>query len=130
MSLSLPMNPGTPRAFLLALGAAASLFAVEITLPEETTRLAESPVPGYGLAVAHCYTCHSTDYISSQPPMTQAAWKASVLKMQKIFGATIPESAVEPIADYLAATYGLERGNATRPTAPAASGGKAKPGAR
>jgi hypothetical protein len=88
---------------------AVSLLALEIKLPDETARLAESPLPGYSLAVTYCYTCHSTDYMSYQPPMSRTAWKASVVKMQKTFGAAIPDSAVEPIAEYLAKTYGAER---------------------
>lgn len=82
---------------------------VEIKLPPETARLTESPVPGYALAVAHCSTCHSPDYIPMQPPSTRTYWKAAVTKMQKTFGAPIPDSAVDPIVDYLAQTYGKEQ---------------------
>jgi len=100
---------------------AASIAAVEIALPQETARLVESPLSGYELATTYCYTCHSTDYVRYQPSMTRAAWKASVLKMQTTFGAPIPESAVEPIAEYLAKTYGAERAESSRPAAPAAN---------
>ena len=60
-------------AFLLitALLGAASLLATEITLPDETARLRESPLPGYALATTYCYTCHSADYIPYQPSMTR-----------------------------------------------------------
>ena len=92
-----------------ALLGAASLLATEITLPDETARLRESPLPGYALATTYCYTCHSADYIPYQPSMTREAWKASVTKMQKTFGAVIPDDAVEPIAEYLAKTYGAEK---------------------
>jgi hypothetical protein len=92
------------------------LMAAEITLPEETARLATSPLPGYELAVTYCFTCHSTDYVRYQPSMTRAAWKASVVKMQKTFGAAIPDAAVEPIAEYLAKTYGQERADANHVT--------------
>lgn len=85
------------------------LVAAEITLPEETARLIESPLPGYALATTYCYTCHSTDYVRSQPIVARATWKATVTKMQKTFGAVVPDDAVEPIAEYLAKTYGLER---------------------
>lgn len=95
---------------------AAPLFAAEITLPEETARLTESTLPGFALATTYCYTCHSTDYVRSQPPMTQTAWKASVVKMQKTFGAVVPDDAVEPIAEYLAKTYGAERPDVGRAT--------------
>lgn len=108
--------------FLLAL-AATTAGAMEIKLPEETARLVESPLPGYALAVTYCYTCHSTDYVRYQPSTTtRATWKASVVKMQKVFGAAVPESAVEPIADYLARTYGAERGGTTGPAVKPAAG--------
>jgi hypothetical protein len=105
---------------LLVVGAA-SLQAMEITLPEETVRLDESSLPGYAFAVTYCYTCHSTDYVRTQPPMTRAAWKASVMKMQKTFGAVVPDDAVEPIAEYLAKTYGVERGQGGNPAGSSAT---------
>jgi hypothetical protein len=99
-------------------GMAVSLVGAEIKLPEEKARLAESKLPGYALATTYCYTCHSTDYMQYQPGTnTRAVWKASVTKMQKTFGAQIPESAVEPIAEYLARTYGAEREGAKAPAA-------------
>lgn len=94
----------TTAAVLVPLG------AIEITLPAETDRLIESPLPGYALATTYCYTCHSTDYVRVQPPgMNRAVWRASVVKMQKTFGAPIPDEAIDPIAEYLARTYGTER---------------------
>lgn len=112
-----PLRIRSPFSILVATLGVASLMATEITLPEETARLAESPLPGYALAVTYCYTCHSTDYVQYQPAMTRAGWKASVQKMQKTFGAVIPDDAVEPIAEYLAKTYGTEGGGAGRPSA-------------
>ena len=109
----------TKRSVLVAcgVGVAVSLGAAEIKLPEETARLTESPLPGYALATTYCYTCHSTDYMQYQPKTnTRAVWKASVIKMQKTFGAVIPDTAVEPIAEYLARTYGAER-EAAKPAA-------------
>ena len=99
-----------PIRFCAFLPGAVALHAVEITLPAETARLAESPLPGYALAVTHCSTCHSADYVRYQPPATpRAVWKAAVVKMQKTFGAPIPDEAIEPIAEYLVKTYGAER---------------------
>jgi hypothetical protein len=83
--------------------------AMEITLPVETARLRESPLPGYTLALALCQTCHSADYVQTQPVSSRAWWKSNVTKMQKTFGAPIPEEAVEPLVDYLVKTYGTER---------------------
>ena len=88
--------------------AAAPLSALEIKLPEENARLIESPLPGYALATSLCYTCHSVDYLRMQPPSAAAYWKATVVKMQKTFGAPIPDNAVDPIAEYLAKTYGTD----------------------
>ena len=109
---------------LLACAGVGPVTAAEIKLPEETARLTESALPGYALATTYCYTCHSTDYMRYQPStMSRATWKASVIKMQKTFGSVIPDSAVEPIAEYLARTYGAERGSngageAAKTTAP------------
>lgn len=98
---------------LMAMPLCASMArALEITLPPETAKLAESPLPGYALAQAMCLTCHSADYVRMQPASSRAYWKGSVVKMQKTFGAPIPDSAVEPIAEYLAKTYGTERQSA------------------
>jgi sulfite dehydrogenase len=88
---------------------AALAAPVEIKLPPETARLVASPLPGYQLAVAQCATCHSADYIKMQPTSSRTYWKSSVVKMQKTFGAPIPDGMVEPIVDYLAKTYGSER---------------------
>ncbi len=96
----------------LLAGAALNAAPLEIKLPAETARLAESKLPGYALAQTHCFTCHSVDYVRMQPVSTRAYWKSSVVKMQKTFGAPIPDDAVEPIAEYLAKTYGTERASA------------------
>lgn len=109
------MRPAATLSLLLAAAAAAA--PVEIKLPEETVRLIESPLPGYQLAVAQCATCHSADYVNAQPTSSRAYWKSAVVKMQKTFGAPIPEEMVEPIVDYLVKTYGNER--PPRPAAPA-----------
>lgn len=103
------------RLALLAAATALRLPAVEITLPVERGKLVESPLPGYGLAVAMCQTCHSTEYLAYQPPSARAYWQATVVKMQKTFGAPVPDPAVAPIVDYLVKTYGTERGQAATP---------------
>jgi hypothetical protein len=117
----------TLRATMMAVAGlgVATATAVEITLPPETARLVESPLPGYALATSMCSTCHSADYISMQPPSSRAYWKGSVTKMQKTFGAPIPDEAVEPITDYLVKTYGTERGSLG--AGPNTSPGAAKP---
>lgn len=114
-----------PVAGLLSLAALAPspVPAVEIKLPPETAALVESPLPGFASAQAICATCHSFDYVLSQPgSLSRTFWKTNVVKMQKTFGAPIPDAAVDPIVDYLVKTYGAERAPVTPPatTAPAA----------
>jgi hypothetical protein len=52
-----------------------------------------------------CATCHSTRYITMQPPLPGAAWEAEVTKMMKTYGAPIPEAAAKKITAYLQAHY-------------------------
>src|SRR5882762_10565285 len=66
----------------------------KFTLPPETNKF--KPGPGSEIAVSQCVICHSADYVSTQPPMARALWKAGVQKMQKVYGAPIPEAQVEP----------------------------------
>lgn len=89
----------------LASLAAASAFAVTIDLPKETTQLKDAP--GVDLVQRACSVCHSYDYIAIQPPGKPLAfWKAEVEKMKKVYGASIPDDQIEPIAQYLTRAYG------------------------
>jgi hypothetical protein len=54
---------------------------------------------------AYCVMCHSTRYISMQPPLPAATWEAEVNKMNKTFGANIPETVSQKIVRYLQANY-------------------------
>ncbi|HEY3949944.1 cytochrome c [Phenylobacterium sp.] len=72
--------------------------------PPETSRLIEGP--GVDLARRYCLTCHSADYMSTQPPhMPAAFWRNEVAKMRNNYGAAVPEDAAKAITDYLVATY-------------------------
>src|SRR4051794_30199276 len=77
---------------------------VTITLPPETATY--KTAPGVELAQANCLMCHSTEYVSSQPPMPRKFWEASVKKMKEKYGAPTPDAQVAALVDYLAATYG------------------------
>jgi cytochrome c5 len=55
-----------------------------------------------------CATCHSTRYITMQPPLPAAAWEAEVTKMMKTYGAPIPEATAKKITAYLQAHYAPE----------------------
>jgi hypothetical protein len=54
---------------------------------------------------AYCSMCHSTRYITMQPPLPGATWEAEVTKMKKTFGATIPDEATSKILRYLKEHY-------------------------
>lgn len=52
-----------------------------------------------------CNLCHSTRYITMQPPLPAATWEAEVTKMRKTFGAPIPDASTTLIVKYLQAHY-------------------------
>ena len=56
----------------------------------------------------YCNTCHSPRYITMQPPLPAATWEAEVNKMNKTFGAGIPEDSTRKIILYLEAHYTVE----------------------
>jgi hypothetical protein len=53
----------------------------------------------------YCNTCHSPRYITMQPPLPAATWEAEVNKMQKAYGAAIPEDSARKIIAYLQTHY-------------------------
>ena len=59
-------------------------------------------------AQSFCAFCHSTRYITMQPPLPQATWDAEVNKMIKTFGAPIPDPAAKKIISYLQEHYAPE----------------------
>ena len=93
-----------------------ALTAAEISfrLPPETARLKAGP--GVELATASCLLCHSADYISTQPRLSAAQWRASVLKMQAKYGAPIKTNQVEALVGYLAKNYGADASTNTPPS--------------
>lgn len=113
------MNPKTLK--LMLAGTAALVLPalagglLEIKLPPETASF--KPAPGAELANARCLVCHSVEYVSTQPPLPKTFWAATIKKMREKYGADIPEQQVEPLLDYLAATYGSTTGGA--PASPA-----------
>lgn len=91
---------------LPAFRASADDKVVSIQLPSETA--AYKPVPGVELVQGHCVTCHSAEYVSTQPPMPRKFWEGSVKKMKEKFGAPIPDNIAPLLADYLTAAYGVK----------------------
>lgn len=59
-------------------------------------------------ALSFCSQCHSTRYITMQPPLPAVTWEAEVNKMIKTFGASIPEASAKKIILYLQQNYTAE----------------------
>ena len=96
-----------PLISLLVLSATSSTHAeLKIELPSERTEL--KPGLHSEIVAANCVTCHSWDYVTIQPLLPRATWKATVTKMRTTFGAPIAENQIDDIVDYLAKTHGDE----------------------
>jgi cytochrome c5 len=78
---------------------------VSITMPGDLS-FQFKPGPGSVAATTYCLTCHSSAYVSTQPPLDKAHWDAEVTKMRKAYGASIPDKDAGEIVDYLTAAYG------------------------
>jgi mono/diheme cytochrome c family protein len=99
--------------FLLQAALAAAVLAMmgvchakpsTYALPDETATL--RPGPGMETAQSNCLTCHSVDYVNTQPPNRgKAFWEAEVTKMIKAYHAPISDADAKAIADYLASAY-------------------------
>jgi hypothetical protein len=74
--------------------------------PSFTPELAEGD--GKLEVQSFCATCHSTRYITMQPPLPGATWEAEVSKMMKVYGAPIPEATDKKITAYLRGHYAPE----------------------
>lgn len=93
--------------------ATSSAIALEIKLPQETAMYKPSSLPGYALALQNCMTCHSAQYVATQPTTSSRQyWEATVKKMKKPFGAPLKDEDIPVIVDYLVKTYGAERAEA------------------
>lgn len=71
--------------------------------PSLAPKLAEGE--GRAETESFCAMCHSTRYITMQPPLPAATWEAEVNKMTKTFGAPIPEATAKRITSYLQTHY-------------------------
>lgn len=95
---------------VMMVGLAASLLAFAADekkgwkLPPETAKLQRGP--GVELVTAQCVACHSLDYISTQPPMSRAAWAGTVTKMKEKYGAPVAPERLEAVIEYLVKNYG------------------------
>ena len=73
--------------------------------PYPTYRPALAPGDGSREVNVYCNVCHSPNYITMQPPLPADTWAAEVAKMQKTYGAVIPDEATKKIVSYLQANY-------------------------
>lgn len=73
------------------------------SFPSVASKLAEGE--GRAETESFCAMCHSTRYITMQPPLPAATWEAEVNKMIKTFGAPIQEAAAKKITSYLQTHY-------------------------
>ena len=64
-----------------------------------------APGEGREATESYCSTCHSTRYITMQPPLPAETWVAEVNKMVKVMGQPIPEEAQPVIIKYLQTHY-------------------------
>ena len=89
----------------------ASLVAVNAkpltyALPAETASF--KPGPNLEVVQGNCGSCHSADYVITQPQgpaFKKAFWEAEVTKMIKVYGAPINEADVPKIVEYLVQVY-------------------------
>ena len=81
--------------------------------PDADYEVSAYPVPSLDLAPGdgrqdvqiYCNTCHSPRYITMQPPLPAATWEDEVNKMNKAYGAAIPEDTARKIIAYLQTHY-------------------------
>jgi hypothetical protein len=63
------------------------------------------PGDGRQEVYVYCNQCHSPIFITMQPPLSADTWAAEVTKMEKTFGADIPDEVTQKIVHYLQAHY-------------------------
>jgi hypothetical protein len=90
------MQPAPPKE---TDGAAYSVAAYPLYMPEL------APGEGREEVRSYCATCHSTRYITMQPPLPPETWAAEVNKMVKVMGQPIPDDVQPVIIKYLQTHY-------------------------
>jgi sulfite dehydrogenase len=90
-----------------------SAAPVKIDLPQETATFKSTP--GFEFANGQCLTCHSVEYVTTQPPMPQAFWAAEVKKMRDKYGAALPDDQIEWLVSYLTQSYGTGTNSVASP---------------
>lgn len=70
-----------------------------ITLPEDAAMFSGPQAEALN---NNCLACHSVSMIAAQPPLTEAQWRAIVLKMRDVYKVPIGDGDIEPIVTGLA----------------------------
>ena len=82
-------------------------YPIAATVPDLDNVVANLPeAPGYQIFNANCVICHSARMVQNQPNLPEKTWTAIVTKMQKTYGAPVPDSAAKVIVQYLVAIKG------------------------
>ena len=85
-----------------------SALAVPVNYKTPDEVAAFKPGPNLEVVQGNCGSCHSSDYVLTQPRGAKFGkdfWQAEVTKMITVFGAPIEAGDVPKIVDYLTATY-------------------------
>jgi len=83
---------------------AGGITGKSIELPVVTVELKAGE--GRNKVEEKCASCHSLDYITTQPVLTRAQWTATVKKMVTVMGAPLTEADIKAVSDYLVRNYG------------------------
>ena len=97
---------GFTTALTMAGVVAVSAKPVTYQLPDETA--AFKPGPNLEVVQGNCGSCHSADYVITQPQgpaFKKAFWEAEVAKMINVYGAPIDPADVPKIVEYLVQVY-------------------------
>ncbi len=112
------MKNGGPTVVVLILLFAWTLNSCGEASNKDSVRVTAGPVdlnnivtilpdaPGAADFQRNCLSCHSARYIQMQPNFSEKTWLSLVTKMQKSFGAPVPDSSVKSIVQYLVAIKG------------------------
>src|SRR5688500_10334873 len=101
-------------------GAAGTSHVNSIELPRFQSNLPEAP--GREEFALACLSCHSTTYVTMQPPLSAAKWEEVVVKMTKVYAAPIAAEQIPQIVQYIMASKeaGSRELQETRTNTPAA----------
>ena len=96
-----------PAGLLLALATSVAAAADKaIPMPPDHAYATLKPGPGVEVTRQQCVSCHSTDYVVTQPRGDARQWEGVVAKMMSVYGANITADEAKTIVQYLSRQYG------------------------